>query len=157
MDESAPSILEVERRYSIDSPEEREQRFRVLFDDGPVGIVLLGSDFRFIAVNGAFCKMLKYAASELLNRSFADITQPDDRVSNLDTARRFFAGEGSAVRVEKRYLTKDGEVVDVHLTGWPIRDSAGQITHSVHVARNIHGPKAGEEEDCPASNRAHGP
>ena len=94
-----PSILDVEREYQIDSPEEREQRFRQVFDDGPVGIVLVGTDFRFLAMNRAFCDMLGYDVSELLNRSFPDVTHPHDVDDNREAARQLFAGETPAVRI----------------------------------------------------------
>jgi len=87
-----PSVLDVEREYQIDSPEEREQRFRQVFDDGPVGIVLVGTDFRFLAMNRAFCDMLGYDVSELLNRTIPDVTHPHDVDDNREAVRQLFAG-----------------------------------------------------------------
>ena len=65
-------------------------------------------------------QLLGYEASELIGRSFTDVTHPDDVESNLETARVFFAGSQTAVRVEKRYLTKRGHVVYVRVTASPV-------------------------------------
>lgn len=133
----APSIVDVERQYQIGSPDEREQRFRRVFDDGPMGIVLVGTDFRFLAVNRAFCEMLGYDDTELLERGFPEVTHPDDVDENREAARQLFSGEATAMRLEKRYLTRTGDTVYVRLSGWPIRNSAGAVTHVLNVVQDI--------------------
>ena len=40
----------------------------------PLGIAIVGADFRFLAANPALCRMLGYGEEELLGRTFADIT-----------------------------------------------------------------------------------
>ena len=56
-----------------------EERWRKLFESVPVGVVLVGSDRRYVAANPAFQKMTGYSEAELLRLSPTDITHEDDR------------------------------------------------------------------------------
>ncbi|MCX6100526.1 MAG: PAS domain S-box protein, partial [Candidatus Bipolaricaulota bacterium] len=56
---------------------ESEERFRRIFEESPIGMVTVGLDFRFTRANSAFCDMIGYTESELLTKSFVDITHPE--------------------------------------------------------------------------------
>ena len=58
-----------------------EARWHSLFENVAVGVVLVGSDGRFVEVNPAFCKMTGYSAAELRHLTPADITHEDDRAT----------------------------------------------------------------------------
>ncbi|MST32639.1 PAS domain S-box protein, partial [Acidimicrobiaceae bacterium USS-CC1] len=53
--------------------------FPSLFDDAVTGMAIVGLDGRFQAVNPALCRMLGYAAEDLVGLRTADITHPDDQ------------------------------------------------------------------------------
>ncbi len=91
---------------------ESEQRFRSLFEQAPIGIVLADADTRLIRVNQAFCEMLGYTESELLGRSFVDISHPDDAGGTPDSARKVLGDAASVLRFQKRYLHKDGGTIE---------------------------------------------
>lgn len=63
--------------------QEREQRFRLAFDNAPIGIALVSLDGKFIRVNHALCKMLDYSEVELIELTFPEITYPDDLATDL--------------------------------------------------------------------------
>jgi len=44
-----------------------EERFRSIFEEGPLGMALVDLDFHFTKVNAVFCKMLGYSKRELLS------------------------------------------------------------------------------------------
>ena len=50
---------------------ESEERFRRVFEEGPLGVALAGRDYRSLKVNSAFCQMLGYSEQRILQRSFA--------------------------------------------------------------------------------------
>src|SRR5947207_11301886 len=58
--------------------QESEERFRRVFEEGPLGLALVERDYRFVMVNGALCRMVGYEEAELVQETFAEITQPDD-------------------------------------------------------------------------------
>jgi PAS domain S-box-containing protein len=85
--------------------------FQALFEDLPYGAVVSGPDFRLRRVNGVFGRMLGYAPGELVGRTFADLTHPDDLDSSRDLLARLARRELDHFVVEKRYLTRAGGTV----------------------------------------------
>jgi PAS domain S-box-containing protein len=74
---------------------ESEERFRRVFEEGPLGLGLVGRDYRFLKVNSALCQMLDYSEDELLLKSFVDITHPDDVPDDIELAKSLFRREVS--------------------------------------------------------------
>jgi PAS domain S-box-containing protein len=116
---------------------EAGQRFQRVFEDWPVGMGLVGEDFRLVEVNDAFCRLTGYTAEELRGRTFADITHPDDVDTDLRLARRLFAGELPGYSVDKRYVCKDGGIVWVQLTVSVIRDDRGRPLRGMGLVQDI--------------------
>ena len=116
---------------------EAGQRFQRVFEDGPVGMGLVGEDFRLLEVNDAFCRLTGYDARELRGRTFADITHPDDVDSDVRLARKLFAGEVPGYSIDKRYVRKDGSVVWVELTVTVIRDEHGRPLRGMGLVQDI--------------------
>ena len=48
---------------------ESEERFRRVFEEGPLGLALVGKDYHFVKVNSALCQMVGYSGS---------VTPPND-------------------------------------------------------------------------------
>jgi PAS domain S-box-containing protein len=104
--------LEIEERKQAEEQARlSEEQFRKLFDEAPLGIVMMGPDRRFIRLNKAFCRMLGYTEQELLRLTIADITFADDMPKSQKMMKQLFKGEISSFRIEKRYLKQDGELV----------------------------------------------
>lgn len=116
---------------------ESEQRFRSLFEQAPIGIVLADADTRLIRVNQAFCEMLGYTESELCGRSFVEISHPDDAGGTPDSARRVLGDAASVLRLQKRYLHKDGATIEAETTVSLTRDPAGQLLYAVAMVEDI--------------------
>jgi PAS domain S-box-containing protein len=116
---------------------EARERFRRVFEDGPVAMALVGDDFRLSEVNDAFCRLTGYSAQELARLTFTDITHPDDVDAGLRLARKVFAGELRSFSIDKRYLKKSGEVIWVGLTVSVIRDDAGRPIKGLGIVQDI--------------------
>ena len=65
-----------ERKQAEAELRESEERFRRVFEEGPIGLALVATDYRFLKVNNALCEMVGYTESELLKLTFAGITHP---------------------------------------------------------------------------------
>jgi PAS domain S-box-containing protein len=79
---------------------ESEQRFRVIFDNAAIGIVLVSRESRYVHANPAYQRMLGYSAEELVGMSFLDVTHPDDRVRDRTLTQDLFAGKRETFQVE---------------------------------------------------------
>jgi len=116
---------------------ESEDRFRRIFEDGPLGMAILGGDYRFVMVNRMFCDMLGYTTEELLARTFADITHPDFLDQNIAEIKKLYAEEIARYRTEKRYIRKDGSELWGSLTVSPLRDRDGRIVSTLALIEDI--------------------
>jgi PAS domain S-box-containing protein len=96
--------------------QETEQRFRVTFDHAAVGIAHVAPDGRWLRVNPKLCEIVGYTRDELLQRTFQDITYPEDLNADLEYVRRTLAGEIQSYSMQKRYIHKNGSLVWVYLT-----------------------------------------
>lgn len=113
------------RRRRAAALREAGERFRRLFEDGPVAMALIGEDFQLSEVNEAYCKLTGYTARELRDRTFSAITHPDDVAVGEQLVSRMFAGEIPGFGLDKRYVRKSGETLWIQLTVSMIRDEDG--------------------------------
>src|SRR5229473_7469722 len=123
---------------------ESEERFRRTFELAGSGVAHIGMDRRFIRVNRRLCEMLGYSEDQLLRLTGRQISHPEDL--DVINAQRpsLYAGEIDAVRVEKRYLRKDGSVIWVAFTMVVERDAAGEPEYEIAFFDDITARKQAE-------------
>jgi PAS domain S-box-containing protein len=134
-----------ERKQADFALRESEERFRRIFEEGPLGIAVVGTDSKLLHANPRLCKMLGYSEPELKEVTVAGVTHPDDVDADADLARQLFAGEILSYQIEKRYLTKEGQVVWGSLTGSLIRDENGQPLYALGIVEDITARKQAEQ------------
>ena len=122
-----------------------EERARLAFDHAPIGMALVGLDYRLHKVNPALCKALGYSERELLDSTFVDITHPDDRGEDLALAGQLFRGEIPSYRLDKRFVTKDGRQVWLDLTALVVRGSDDEPLYGLAMVEDITERKRAEE------------
>ncbi|OFW59950.1 MAG: hypothetical protein A2133_05250 [Actinobacteria bacterium RBG_16_64_13] len=137
-DVSGMKRVETELRQS-------EERFRGIFEQGSVGIALIGTDQSLVRANSAFCEMLGYEENELLGKTVADITATEDVQPSLEGSRALYSGERSSLTIEKRYRRKDGGLIWGHLSASLVRGDDGQPFGSVAMVQDITSRKQVEE------------
>ena len=125
---------------------ESEERFRKVFEQGPIGMGLVGTDGRFFVVNSQLCQMLGYTEDELTRLTFVDITHPDHVTQDLEAVRRLYAGEIPYYKAEKRYIKKDGDILWGNLTAAVIRDAEGKSLYTLPMIEDITERKKAQEE-----------
>jgi PAS domain S-box-containing protein len=123
-----------------------EELFRRVFEEGPLGLGLVARDYHFLKVNGALCQMLGYPEEELLQKTFADITHPEDLGADVKLAERLFKREIPYYRMQKRYVKKNGEILWINLTASLLRDPEGQPPFGLAMVEDITEFKRAQEE-----------
>jgi diguanylate cyclase (GGDEF)-like protein/PAS domain S-box-containing protein len=128
---------------------EAEARFRLAFDAVPVGMALTSLDpadhGRLLRVNGGFCWMLGYTEEELLQRTFTDITHPDDVESEQELLAPFMEGRQRTIRFEKRYVRGDGSTVWAMVSSAVVDGPDGRPRYSVTQVEDITARRAEQE------------
>jgi len=139
------AIIDITGRKQAEAAlRESEERFRRTFELAGSGVAHIGMDRRFIRVNRRLCEILGYAEDELLRLTGRQISHPED-LDVINAQRpRLYAGEIDSVRVEKRYVRKDGSIVWVSFTMVVERDAAGEPQYEIAFFDDITARKQAE-------------
>src|SRR6516164_8496051 len=122
------------------------ERFRLSFEEAPVGMALIRDDGVWLRANRALCDMTGYTETELVSHD-RDIRHPNDRAQELLLLSRLRSGELTAGRLEERYLHKQGRTIYVLLSIAVIgRDEAGRPIHFVAHVLDLTDRKLVEQE-----------
>ncbi|PPS39621.1 PAS domain S-box protein [Chroococcidiopsis sp. TS-821] len=113
-----------QRRQAEQALQESEQRFRQAFDDAPIGMALISPTGQFLKVNRSLCELVGYTQDELLALTTADITHPDDRYADAEYVQQLIAGTIRCYEIEKKYVRKQGDVVQTLLNVSLVKDAA---------------------------------
>ena len=111
--------------------------FQQIFENGPMGISLIDGNFCYTAVNARFCEMLGYAEEEIIGRPFVDFTHPEDRDIDTSGSTQVFGGEIDVFNLDKRYIRKDGSIIQASLTASVIHDSSGIPIMGIAVSEDV--------------------
>ncbi|MBN9299489.1 MAG: PAS domain S-box protein [Filimonas sp.] len=93
-----------------------EERFSKVFQHSAIGMCIVSDEGRFLKVNEALSNMLGYSETELMNRSFQELTYAEDLKKDLDLFEQMKAGGLETYQIEKRFLHKNGSLVWTVLT-----------------------------------------
>jgi len=136
-----------ERKRGEEVLQESEARFRKVFEESPLGMVMATiNEGRFLRANAAFCRMLGYAEEELQRLTFVDITHPEHRGTDVEAVGRLWKGEVPHYTTEKRYLNPNGDTIWARLVASIIRDNGGTPLYSMAMIEDITAHKSAEAE-----------
>lgn len=122
-----------------------EQKFKSVFEAANVGksITLPTGE---ISVNKAFCEMLGYTTAELQHKKWQEITPLEDVEKVEELLIPVYNGQHDTLRIQKRYIHKDGSHIWVDLSVAAQRNQKGEILYFITTAVNINEQKQAEEE-----------
>jgi PAS domain S-box-containing protein len=135
-----------ERKQAEEALRESETRFRATFEQAAVGLAHVRPDGRWLRVNQKLCEIVGYPQEELFERTFQDITHPDDLDTDLEKMRQILAGQIQTYSLEKRYLRQDRSIVWITLTVSLVRQSSGEPDYFISVVQDITQRKNLEEQ-----------
>jgi diguanylate cyclase (GGDEF)-like protein/PAS domain S-box-containing protein len=115
-----------------------DERYRVAFDNAPIGMGLFRPDGTWLQVNAAFCRLLGYTEAELMTLNLADLTVPGDAIVQAD--------ESEETRSETRYLSADGSAIWVAASTTLVRGPDGKPLYYVLQVEDIGDRKQTERE-----------
>ncbi len=114
-----------------------EERFRGTFENAAVGIAHTSPTGRFLRVNEKVCAIVGYPREELLQKTFMDVTHPEDLAAGVESFTAIMRGELASYTLEKRYLRKDGSPFWGELFVSLQRDAAGEPAYAIGVIQDI--------------------
>ena len=112
---TAQDITERKRAEALaDALHETDSRFRQIFDESPIGMVLAtAGDYRFVRINNAFARMLGRPVADILGRTRDEFAHPDDR--NMPQPLRP-GTQVCAQPADKRFIHASGRIVTAQVS-----------------------------------------
>jgi diguanylate cyclase (GGDEF)-like protein/PAS domain S-box-containing protein len=134
--------LELERNKSDldkmnEDLREREEGWRKIFEEGPLGIALIDLEDNIIKVNPMLSQMLGYTEQELTRLSLVNLSHPDEADDCLIYAKKLIQGDIPSYNIEKRYVKKDGTFIWVNLTASLIREKHENPLYFIAMMKDI--------------------
>ncbi len=133
--ESTPSAPQTEA--ALRTLRENEQQFRKIFEGAQIGIAIVDVDETIQAVNPFLCRWLGYIEEDIQDLGIAGITHPEDWEKESKIIQSILQGKCKAGHLEKRYITKSGEIVWGDLVTTLIYDQQGNLLFSVATVVDI--------------------
>ncbi len=128
--------LRSENQQSESALRSTEERFKVLFDKVPVGVVFATKDGIILQPNACYCELLGYTEQQLRGKSILDITPAED--AGADRARRAaLVNSGGQLRYVKRYVRADGQMVQARVSATVLLDQQGQPDITVSLVEDM--------------------
>ena len=98
-----------------------ERKFRAIYEQAPTGIATVDSlSGQFTQINQKYCAITGYSQEEMLDRTFQELTHPDDLQADMDHMQQLLTGQVTNFQMEKRYIRKNGKIIWVNLTCVPL-------------------------------------
>ena len=113
--------------------------FEAAFQRAPIGMVLSDLTGRIQYSNEAFCRMLGYHPEELQGMRAGEVSDPAGREAEVTLGNEVLSGKRHAFQIEKRFIRKDGTMVDTLLSIAMAPDDDGRpaqvIAHVVDLTQ----------------------
>ncbi len=115
-----------ERKVAQEILQESEERFRLSFDQSPVGAAIVSLRLQFVRVNSELCRITGYLEEELVKLGFRGVIYREDLDASLEKARALKSGRVKQFQTDTRCVRKDGNVVWIHITAGVVKDGRGK-------------------------------
>lgn len=133
-------VLSRVMRYAIERKEyERqlrasEERYRTVFENSAVAIMVADRDLRLVSWNHVTEELLGMDRSDLEGREVSTLHPAEEwrKLLAINVQR-----EGSRDHLETKLIRKTGEIIDIEVSLSPLRGTRGEITGSVAVVTDI--------------------
>ena len=116
---------------------ESKEKLYLTIENSPIGICTNDLNGNFISANQSYQNILGYSLEELKELTFFDITHPDDCVENRKLFESMTSEEKLTFSIEKRYIHKDGSIINVSVNAGIIHDSKGNPAFGLAFVQDI--------------------
>lgn len=129
--------IALQRRQAQKQLQREQQRFEQTFEQAPVGLFHATLDGAIVHVNQTLCRLLGYSVGELVGKTTAEISHPDDLELCPRAVENLLAAKDSVRSYEKRLLHRQGHLVWVSVTLSLVRDMDGVPEYFIAVLEDI--------------------
>ena len=141
-------LLDVtERKQAQLAQREQAELLRMFYELPFLGMAISSpADKRWLQVNDRLCEVLGYSREELLSKSWAEMTPSGDLERNVALFDELIAGQRNSYRMSKRFVRKDGGLVNTEIDVRAVRDERGQVKQLFATIQDVTERKRYEQE-----------
>ncbi len=127
--------------YSVNTssafPFEYEEKFKLVFENAPLGIAVIDPFWKIIDANQKLCEILKYTLLEITGKDLRQITCSKDLGSTFQLMNKVQNGETDSYEIKKRYMRSTGEIVPVQIHSAAVRNKEGKLIYSILMVKDL--------------------
>ena len=125
---------------------ESEARFSAFFEHAMVGMATTSLEKGWLLVNPALCAILGYSQKDLVKKTWAELTHPDDLAVDVANFERLLRDEADDYVLEKRFVRSDGSIVNAFIAARAIRRADRSIAFFAAIVQDISERKKADEQ-----------
>ncbi len=134
-----------EHSLKLGLSEEQYRRYAFIVNSSYDLMSLIDRDYKYEAVNDAYCKNYGYPREEIIGKTAADIWGKENFKLNIkEHLDRCF--EGNTVHYESWFAFPGGESRYYEITFFPYAAEDMKVTHAVAISRDVTGEMMSEKE-----------
>lgn len=123
-----------------------EEKFRAYFENAQIGMAITSLNKGWEETNDRLCEILGYSHEELKQRTWIDLTHPDDLEPDLAEFKKLLDGTQDSYSREKRFIHKDKHVVYTLLSVACVRKEDGSPDYFAATLQDISQRKTAEKK-----------
>lgn len=135
-----------ERKQAEEKLRISEERFRTIFENSAVGIVIADMACTILNCNPAMLSMLGYTGDELIGKNVSVIRHPEEDMSITSLLESCGTEQKESYEMQTRYVRRDGSVIWGFLSVSFVRDAQGNPEFLVAMVQDITERRKKEEE-----------
>jgi PAS domain S-box-containing protein len=137
----------------VSQVDESEKRLRNYFKLGLLGMAITSVDKKWIEANETICNFLGYTKEELEQKTWAELTHPEDIAIDSNYFDQVMKNEIEGYKIDKRFIRKNGDTVYTELSVRCIRDAENNVKYFVALINDITARKESEAALIESENK----
>ena len=154
-DKIAELNFEINQRKKAEiSLQKSEEQFRLVFQNAPIGIVIISTEGKIISVNKSFCDTIGFQRDEIISMPIKYLFERNDLEGFSEESFEFDGSPVADINSEKMLLKKEGKEIHVIVKSVSVLDDKGKVKHYVMQILDITEIKRVQRELVDALNKA---
>lgn len=138
--------LRAHRLELIAQTAEKDRLLKFFFELPFVGMAITSPEAKgLLRFNDRLCEILGYPREELARLAWSEVTHPDDLATETSLFKDVLAGTREGYHIDKRFIRKDGKVIDATIDVKAVRRADGSAEFLVGTLADITGRKRAEQ------------
>lgn len=131
-DKIAELNFEINQRKKAEvSLQKSEEQFRLVFQNAPIGIVIISTEGKIISVNKSFCDTIGFEREEIIGIPIKYLFERNDIEGFSDETFDLSGNPVADINSEKMLLKKEGKEINVIVKSVSVIDEKGKVLHYV--------------------------